>query len=162
MSTQTPAPAPHRENTIPGALIYEYTARFTDVTSYGIALADVFAGVIAPPPEGLRSDVGFEGPVSGPALRGTVTGVDYGNLRADGRAELHIHACISTEDGKNIALAADGVATVENGSPVAQLRENVTLTTSEPSYAWLNPLQIWATGTADFAAGEIHVTAYTA
>jgi hypothetical protein len=162
MSTQTPAPAPHQETTISGALIYQYTARITDVTDYGLALADVLAGAIAPPPEGLRSDARFEGPVSGPALRGTVTGIDYGTLRADGRAELHIHARISTQDGKNIALAADGVAMTEPGSPVARLRENVTLTTSEPSYAWLNPLQIWATGTADFATGEIHVTAYTA
>jgi len=50
---------------------------------------------------------------------------------------------------------------VQDGSPVAQLRENVTLTTSEPSYAWLNSLWIWATGTADFGIGEINVTAYT-
>ncbi len=159
MTTQTP-PALREQHPIHGELIYQYTARFTDVTDYGLALADVFSGAISPPPQGLRSDVGFEGPVSGPALRGTVKGTDYGNLRADGRAELHIHARITTEDGKNIALAADGVATIEPGSAVAQLRENVTLTTSEPDHAWLNPLQIWATGTADFAARQIHVTAY--
>ena len=162
MSTHTSGPALRAQTPLRGELIYQYTARFTDVTNYGPALAQVFSGAISPPPEGLRSDVTFEGPVSGPALRGTVKGTDYGNLRADGRAELHIHACITTEDGKNIALAADGVATIEPGSAIAQLRENVTLTTSEPDHAWLNPLQIWATGTADFATRQIHITAYAA
>jgi hypothetical protein len=45
-------------------------------------------------------------------------------------------------------------------APAGQLRENVTLTTSEPGYTWLNPIQIWATGTVEFANGQLHVTAY--
>src|SRR5271165_1281062 len=98
------APAPDKDQrSIRGQVIYEYTARVTDVTDYGLALPDVLSGAISPPPEGLRSDVSFEGPVTGPRLRGTVKGVDYGNLRADGRAELHIHAHITTEEEKNIA-----------------------------------------------------------
>jgi len=36
----------------------------------------------------------------------------------------------------------------------------VTMTTSEPDYAWVNPLQIWARGTVDLAKGEAHVTGY--
>jgi hypothetical protein len=40
---------------------------------------------------------------------------------------------ITTEDGKKIALAADGVATAEEASPVFQLRENVTLTSNHRS-----------------------------
>jgi hypothetical protein len=31
-------------------------------------------------------------------------GVDYLSARADGRVEIHIHAQITTEDGKKIAL----------------------------------------------------------
>jgi hypothetical protein len=58
--------------------------------------------------------------------------------------QLHIHAEITTEDGKKIALAADGVALLDGGSPVGQLRENVTLTTSDADYSWVNPLQVWA------------------
>jgi hypothetical protein len=27
-------------------------------------------------------------------------------------------------------------------------------------YAWLNPIQIWATGTVEFANGQLPVTAY--
>jgi hypothetical protein len=43
---------------------------------------------------------------------------------------------------------------------VGDLRENVTLTTSEPDYAWVNPLQIWAPGTVDVAKGEVHIRGY--
>ncbi len=83
---------------------------------------------------------------------------DYVHIRPDGRVQLHIHAEITTEDGKKIALYADGVARFAEGSPVGDLRENVTMTTSEPDYAWVNPLQIWARGTVDLAKGEAHVT----
>ena len=41
-----------------------------------------------------------------------------------------------------------------------ELRENVTLTTSEPDYAWVNPLQIWGPGTCDLAKGEVHISGY--
>src|SRR6185436_21043907 len=59
-------------------------------------------------------------------------GTDYICFRADGKALLHIHAEVTTDDGKKIALFADGVAIGQQGSPVFRLRENVTLTTSEP------------------------------
>ena len=120
------------------------------------------SGTLPPPAEGVRCDVTFEGPVAGPKLRGTVRGTDYGYLRADGRAGLHIHGMITTDDGKNISLAADGVASINPESPAGQLRENVTLTTSEPGYTWLNTIQIWATGSVEFANGTLHVTAYAA
>ncbi len=57
----------------------------------------------------------------------------------------------TTDDGKKIALYADGVAHFTEGPPVGDLRETVTMTTSEPDYAWVNPLQIWARGTVDLA-----------
>lgn len=59
-----------------------------------------------------------------------------------------------------IALFADGVVTPKPGSPVAQLRGNVRLTTSAAEYSWVNPIQIWAPGTVDFAKGEIRFKAY--
>ena len=86
--------------------------------------------------------------------------MDYLHTRADGRIQLDIHAEITTEDGKKIALAADGVLM---GAPlVLQLRENVTLTTSHPEYSWVNPIQIWGTGTAGLAKGKIRLKAYAA
>ena len=48
-----------------------------------------------------------------PKLQGTFKGIDYIYFRADGRAELHIHGQITTEDGKKIALEAGGVAIPE-------------------------------------------------
>jgi hypothetical protein len=84
--------------------------------------------------------VAFEGSATGPKLDGTIKGVDYINIRADGRVELHIHGEITTNDNQKIALFADGVATPQEGSPILQLRENVTLTTSSPAYAWVNAL----------------------
>jgi hypothetical protein len=37
--------------------------------------------------------------------------------------QLHIHAEITTDDGKKIALYADGVAHFPEGPPVGDLRE---------------------------------------
>jgi len=142
------------------APLYEYTAHFTKVVEYGTSAEALFSGQAAPPPEGARLDVYFEGPVTGTKLRGHMTAVDYIQIRADGRVELNIRAEITTDDGKKIALHTDGVGIPQNGSPVFLLRENATLTTNHPEYAWLNPLQIWAPGTVDVSKGEIQVKAY--
>ncbi len=146
---------------LPGELLYEYTPKITQVVEYGVSAEELISGQTPPPAEGARFDVYFEGPVTG-KLNGTVKGVDYLHIRADGRCQLNIHAEITTEDGKKIALAADGVAIQEDGSPVFQLMENVTLTTNHPEYAWVNPIQVWAPGTVDMSRGEIHIKGYAA
>ncbi len=146
----------------PGELIYEYMIQFTQVVEYGLSANAVLSGQMPPPAEGARFDVYFEGPISGPKLKGTIKGVDYLHIRADGRSQLNIHAEITTDDGKKIALAADGVAIPDKGSPVFQLRENVTLTTNHPEYSWLNPIQVWAPGTVDVSKGEIRIKGYAA
>ncbi len=145
-----------------GEHLYDLTVNFTKVTEYGVSLDALVAGKATPPPEGARFDVAFEGVVRGPKLRGTVAGVDYIHVRADGRFQLHIHAEITTEDGEKIAYYADGVATPEEGTSVAQLRENVTLTTSSHAYAWVNQLQVWVRGTADLAKQQVNVKGYAA
>ena len=143
-----------------GELLYEYTPMVTQVVEYGASFEAIASRQSPPPAEGARVDVYFEGPVTGAKLSGSVKGVDYLKLRADGRFELDIYAEITTDDGKKIALAADGVAL--GAAPVLQLRENVKLTTSHPEYAWVNQIQIWASGTVDLAKGEIRLKAYTA
>ena len=40
--------------------------------------------------------------------------------------------------------------------------ENVKLTSSHPEHAWVNQIQIWASGTVDLAKGEIRLKAYAA
>lgn len=145
-----------------GDLLYEYTVSFTGMTDYGVRLDALMGGAAAPPPEGARFDVAFEGVSIGPKLRGKVTGVDHLTVRADGRFQLHIHAAIATDDGARIALFADGVAVPREGSNIAELRENVTLSTSSRDYAWVNRLQIWAIGTVDLAAQVVQIKGYSA
>ncbi|HXV62251.1 MAG TPA: hypothetical protein VEK15_16240, partial [Vicinamibacteria bacterium] len=87
-----------------GDLLYEYTVKITGMTEYGVSFEALMAGDTAPPPEGAKFDVAFEGESKGPRLKGNVTGVDYLQIRADGRFQLHIHGEITTHDGKKIAL----------------------------------------------------------
>ncbi|MDA0204834.1 MAG: hypothetical protein O2795_05740 [Acidobacteria bacterium] len=44
--------------------------------------------------------------------------------------------------------------------PVADLCENVTLTTAAAGYEWVNTRQIWAPGTVNLALGKVHIDAY--
>src|SRR3954468_12357211 len=144
-----------------GALIYEYRPQITQVVEFGASADAVLSGQ-APPPEGARFDFYLEGPVSGPKLQGTLSGVDYIYSRADGRAEIDIHGAITTEDGKRIALQAGGVAIPEEGSPVFQLREHVSLMSNHPELAWMNPIEVWARGVVDVSTGQVHLRAYAA
>jgi hypothetical protein len=98
-------------------LIYEHTVDIMQLTEYGVALDRLLSGA-APPVEGARFDVAVEGTATGPKLKGTVKGVDYLYVRADGRIQLHFHAGITTEDGKKLALAADCVLIQVAGSAV--------------------------------------------
>ena len=145
-----------------GELLYEYSVKITGVTEYGVSFESLMAGTVAPPPEGARFDVAFEGASHGPKLKGKVTGVDYVRVRADGRFQLHIHAEISADDGQKIALHADGVAIPRPGSSNADLRENVSLSTSSKNYTWVNVLQVWGIGTVDLADQVVHVKGYSA
>ncbi len=155
-TTTTPAEAAQTE--LPGELLYEYTAKITQVVEYGVSMQTLTSGEGPPPAEGARVDVHFEGPITGAKLSGTVQAIDYLYFRADGRIELNILGEITAEGGKNIALAATGVAFGE--PPVLQLRENVTLLTSHPEHSWVNTLQVWAPGTVDLAQGQIRVRGY--
>jgi hypothetical protein len=142
-----------------GEKIYEYDLDFTGVTDYGVSLEAILAGKETVPPQGARFDVAFEGRASG-RLSGRVRGVDYIRMRADGRIDLDIRATIETDDGKRIALSADGVGVPKAGEPVAEIFENVALTTAAADYSWVNARQIWAPGTVNLAAGKIHIDAY--
>ena len=145
--------------TIQNELIYEYGGRLTRITDYGIPLRAVLAGEVPPPPSGLRVDIEFEAEVHG-RLAGNLRGVDYLTVHADGRMELDIKGLITTRDGAHIALSASGVALPQPRTSRSLLRENVRLFTSSAEYAWVNPLQIWATGSADPSTGDLHVQGF--
>lgn len=140
----------------PGEQLYEYNLTITGMTEYGLSFAELMSGQAELGPAGARFDVAFEGRAEG-KLSGTVRGVDYLRLRADGRFELDIRAEIATDDGHRIALQADGVALPRPDSPIADLKENVTLFTASPEYAWVNHLQVWASGTVDLSTNAIHI-----
>jgi len=142
-----------------GEKIYEYDLDITGVTDYGLTLEAILSRQQAVPPQGVRIDVAFEGRAVG-RLAGRVRGVDYARIRADGRIDLDIRAIVETEDGRRIALSADGVAMPRAAEPIADLLENVILSTAAADYAWVNMRQIWGVGTVNFAAGRIHIEAY--
>lgn len=142
-----------------GEKIYEYDLTVTGVTDYGIALQAIVSGETRIPPQGVRIDVAFEGHATG-RLAGRVSGVDYLGIRADGCMNLDIHAVVQTDDGQRIALAADGVATPRGAEPIADLHENVRLSTASEKYSWVNTRQIWGVGTVNLAEGKIHIAGF--
>ena len=145
-----------------GELLYEAEIRFTGIVEYGVSMAALSSGQTAPPPDGARFDQSFEGSLSGPRLRGRITGTDYLRVSADGRFRLHIHAQIHTDDGQDISFASEGVTYQGERSCEAELRATVSLFSSSPLYKWLNPLQVWALGSLDLDHGRALVRAYIA
>ena len=142
-----------------GEKIYEYDLDVTGMTDYGVSLDAILSGKEKIPPQGVRIDVAFEGHARG-RLAGRVRGIDYSRMRADGRIDLDIRPIVETADGHRIALSADGVATPRAAEPIADLFENVGLSTAAEGYAWVNTRQVWGVGTLDLAAGKIHIDAY--
>jgi hypothetical protein len=144
-----------------GEHLYDADMQFTRFSDYGVRLQDLNSGRVIPPPAGARIDLAFEGTIDGPNLKGTIVGVDYIVVRADGRFQLNIQATITTDDGATIAVAADGVA-MPSGGVLVPLRKNVQMTTAAPKYAWVNQLQIWVRGSADMSAGRLRWMAFVA
>jgi hypothetical protein len=142
-----------------GEKIYEYDLDVTGMTDCGVTLQAILSGQANVPPQGVRIDIAFEGRAKG-RLVGRVRGVDYIRMRADGRVDLDIRAIIETEDGHRIALSADGVAVPRAAEPIADLSENVSLTTAAGNYAWVNTRQVWGIGTVNFATGKVHIDAF--
>ena len=142
-------------------LAYTETLQLTGETNFGIGMQAAMSGAQAIPPEGLRLDFPFQGELEG-KIAGQIAGTDYAVLRGDGVGLLHVHAIITTEDGERISFFGDGVALLEPGSPIAQLRENVTLCSASPKYSWVNRLQFWATGRMDLSTGQGTLKGYSA
>jgi len=101
-----------------GELVYRYAPRVTRIVEFG-ASADAVSRAGRRPRARERASTYISRVLSSDRrLAGTLRGVDYVNFRADGRAELHIHAEITAEDGPKIALLASGLAIPEEGSSV--------------------------------------------
>ena len=145
-----------------GELIYDVTLQFTGITEYGFSMETLMTGQEPLPPQGARFDVAFAGTSSGPKIKGTTSGVDYINFRADGRSQLHIHAEITDDKGEKISYLAEGTSTPTETPGVFNIHENVTLSSASPAYSWVNALHIWAVGTVNTNSGEIKAKGYMA
>ena len=145
-----------------GELLYRVTLKITGIKEYGVSFAALMAREVTPQVGGARFDVPFQGIAAGPKLNGAAEGIDYVRVRADGRFELHIHETIRTEDGQNISIHGDGVATPRPEGSIADVRVNMTLFASSMDYAWVNQVPVRGIGTLDLAEQVIQVTAYSA
>jgi hypothetical protein len=139
--------------------IFEYDLDILGVTDYGSNMEAIFAGQENVPLQGAQFDVTVAGSIKG-RVAGSLRGVDYLRVRADGRRELDLRATIETDDGKRIAFSADGVATPRDGEPIVDLAVKIYLLTTAAAYAWVNTRPAWGAGYANLATGKIHIDAY--
>ncbi|MFK7971308.1 MAG: DUF3237 family protein [Bacteroidia bacterium] len=141
-------------------ILYTMDLDLTGLTAFGSDFDQIMDGEASIPPEGARFDIEFGGTIAGPKVNGKVVGIDYLNMRADGRTNLNIYLKIETEDGHNISAQVTGNASPRPDSKVIDIRENGTMFTSSEKYKWVNGLQVWATGTVDRNTGKIELTGY--
>jgi len=143
-----------------GEKIYECDFDITGVTDYGVTLDALLSGKEKVPLQGARIDVAFEGEIKGRITGKVSRGVEYLQLRADGRTDLDGRATVETEDGHRIAMRIEGIATPRANEPMMDLIANVRLTTAAPKYDWLNTRLIWGLATVNLATGKIHVDSF--
>jgi hypothetical protein len=154
------------EEVLPGPmetneLLFELTAHITGNIEFGASMDAIASGKGAPPPEGARFDLSSEGTVEGPQLNGKAVMIDYANVRADGRIDLHIHGRIELAGGGLVAIFAEGLATPDPTGTM-QLRHSWTLRSNSPKHAWVNSTLVWVSGTVNPATGEIRLKGYRA
>jgi hypothetical protein len=135
----------------------------TGIGEYGIDFEELLRGRIAPPAQGARFDISYEGAIEGARLKGYIRGVDYMEVRADGRFQLNIYAAITTDDGVRIALTSDALLIAPDpNTGLAPVRLNMRFSTASPAYRWVNALLAWGTGNVNMQTREISVSVYTA
>ncbi len=139
--------------------LYTLNLQITGSTEFGVSLGDILAGKTAVPPHGARFDVAFTGKAEG-ELAGTIEGIDYLRMRADGRADMDIKLVITTEGGQKLALRGEGVCRPRPDAPIGDFWEYAELHSSHEAYRWVNTLNIWGHGHVNFADGTIVVHAY--
>ncbi|HWX27938.1 MAG TPA: DUF3237 family protein [Steroidobacteraceae bacterium] len=140
--------------TMKGEKIYEMELDLAGVTDYGLSMEAILSGQKAIPLHGARFDLAVNGPFKG-RLAGRAHGVDYVQVRSDGRMELDLHLIIETDDGHRIAMSGDGQAALRPGEQVLDIFANVRLSTASKEYAWVNERQIWGVGTTSLATGKV-------
>lgn len=139
-----------------GTVMYDCVLDITEIKEFGARLEAVLEGQELPP-EGVRIDAAVSGPLKNGKLQGHMTAMDYLYIRPDGRISMHVHGDIETPDGARISLFVEGVLTRRSDGPNLDLRETVSLFTSDARYQWVNALQIWGDGMADMVNQKVIV-----
>ena len=135
-------------------------AQLSYIREYGIGWEELLNGILAPPKQGVRFDIGFEGKLSGDSLRGGISGIDYLEVRADGKYQHVCYATIITHDGETIAFHETGtLIPIEEG--IVQLYLNMNFSTASANYQWLNQKLAWGLGEMDMRKGFVNTQAYT-
>lgn len=129
-------------------------------------------------PEGIRIDAPYSGTVvEGPFTGGSVRGIDYLLLRADGVGVINAHAVITTPGGQNISVHAQGYITPPDGlhlpppdvllSPdfhwpdiSLPLHGFALLRCGAPDLAWVNRTALALAGSVNVAMGKLQAAAY--
>ncbi|MFO7446123.1 MAG: DUF3237 family protein [Ignavibacteriaceae bacterium] len=140
--------------------IFDETVHQTTITEYGFSWKTFTSGNIQPPLQGARFDIAFEGNITGENINGVIKGVDFLEVRADGKFMLNIQATIITSDGESIALNESGVLTPDPAG-YAKLHLNMNFSTASPRYEWLNKKQVWGIGEVNMFTGIITVKGYS-
>lgn len=136
------------------SLLFEEQVVLTDFVEYGFSMQDLVNGERIPE-EGARFDIYFEGDLIGEKINGKISGVDYLEVRTDGRFFLDLHAKILTDDGAQIQVTETGIN--DNGA----LKLNMEFHTNDKRYTWLNRTQVLGLGTVDFNTGQAIVKGYS-
>lgn len=134
-------------------LLFEEHVTLTDFVEYGFSMQDVIEGKPIPK-RGARFDIYFEGDVIGDKINGKITGVDYLEVRADGRFFLNLHATIITDDGASIQVEETGI------NNLGTLKLNMEFHTNDERYDWVNHVQVAGLGAVDFNTGKVNVKGY--
>jgi len=135
-------------------LLFEEDVHLTEVKDFGFSWQDFAKQTRPVPAEGIKFDIHFEGQVTGDRIQGTIKGVDYLTVRADGRLFLNLHATITTHDNAAISVIESGIN--DNG----QLRLSMDFHTNDERYLWINHKHVWGVGTVDFQTGQVKIKGY--
>jgi len=140
--------------------LFDEEVHLTGIMEYGVSWEDLIAGQVIPPLQGARFDISFEGELHGENIRGKIKGVDYLEVRADGKFLLNIYATILTNDGETIALHETGILEPQPDQ-TARLHLNMDFSTASEKYLWINAKQVWGTGQVNMAAGMVTVQGFS-
>lgn len=140
--------------------IFTEEINLTEITEYGIDWSEMLKPDQLIPLQGARFDLAFEGIIKGDRLNGVIKGVDYLEIRSDGKFALNIHATIITNDGFTISVRETGISTPDS-SGKAILHLNMDFFTASSEYDWINKKQVWSVGEVDMKSGKVLVTGFS-